>query len=259
MAVKETVPEAGIEFKDASEITGNKPTGFLFYGGSGSGKTELAASFNAHDPRVNWEAAWEEKVGKVMMMDYDDGMLTVRGAPNITYHTFTEDRGRPTIYNDLIRMKPKIEELSRSGEIHTLVHDSLTTLTEACMNQVLYSTGHVGLQPTFPEWGTQMRYIQDIIIWSLSLPVNVIMTAHEQIQKDDTTGRVWCLPLVTGKLAQRISLYFDEVYHLESGTGKDARFQMLTRPDRIYTAKSRIGYKEAYQVTSYRTIMEAMK
>ena len=76
----------------------------------------------------------------------------------------------------------------------------------------------------------------------ISLPCNFIVLAHEQFVKDELTGRVWCLPLITGKYAYRIGGDFDEVYYATvkpNPQGKEV-YSLETKPSGIITAKSRL-------------------
>jgi hypothetical protein len=49
--------------------------------------------------------------------------------------------------------------------------------------------------------------------------------------------------LVTGKLAQQLGIYFDEMYRAEVTAGKIQEFKLLMRATSVYTAKSRLAGK----------------
>lgn len=232
--------------KPSTQLSVGQKVDVLVYGGSGTGKTQFAATFNA--------------VGNVVFIDFDSGLKTVRGWKDVSYFTVLETLPKPSAYVSFMRLLPQLEKRIINGEFNTVCLDSLTTFSECVLNAVMYESGKLGQNPSFVEWGEQMRRIKSVIDRLLVLPCNIVVTAHEQFEKDELSGKVWCLPLVTGKLATRISLYFDEVYHLQVEANKDSSsYTMLTRPDRYYTAKSRIGFKDAYVPTNYKSIEEALK
>lgn len=244
MAVDEKEQEDFL--KSSDQIKVGEKVDVLAYGGSGTGKTYLAGTFNSKGP--------------VVFIDFDNGLKTVRGWKDISYFTVLETLPVPSAYKNFMKLLPQLEKRVKEGEFKTVCLDSLTTFSECTLNSAMYEAGKLGQNPTFGEWGEQMRRIKAVIDRLLVLPCNIVVTAHEQFEKDELSGKVWCLPLVTGKMATRISLYFDEVYHLQVESSKDgSAFTMLTRPDRYYTAKSRIGFKDAYIPTSYKSIEERLQ
>lgn len=235
-----------MELKKAKDIEKLGKIDILVYGGSGTGKTHFAGTFN--------------KAGEVFFFDFDGGMRTLRGWDNISFITITETLPRPTGWSEFSRLLPQVEKDVIEGKYNTVVIDSLTTLGDAALNSVMHQNNKVGQQPTFPEWGEQMRRIKMTVDRVLTWRCNVILTAHEEFNKDEVTGKVWCLPMVTGKLSNRIGINFDEVYHLSvEGTKDKTEYSMLTRADRYYTAKSRLGYDKAYVESGYETVKKAME
>ena len=118
------------------------------------------------------------------------------------------------------------------------------------MKHVLYSAGHVGQQPTQPDWGTFRRALIDILETGLAMDINFICLAHEQYIKDELSGRTWCLPMVNGKLAYELSGYFDEVYHMEpKQVGTQTKYQMTIKATGLVTAKSRLGLDSPIEST----------
>jgi len=110
---------------------------------------------------------------------------------------------------------------------------------------VLFTNKHVGRQPTQPDWGQQMAKLVELITTAKNLNINFLCIAHEQYRKDEISNHAWCLPLVTGKLADRLSLYFDEVYHsFIRQEGKNKLYLLRTKGTGLITAKSRLDFKE---------------
>lgn len=211
----------------------------LVYGKQGTGKTEFGASW-AGD-------------GQVLLVDSDDGWLTIKASPRlrpvvnqiyqVPISDVIEGRKEPMGF---LSVKGIVQEVSNAGRFgmctpKTVIVDSLTTISEFAMKHVLHINRHTGQQPTLPDWGRQMRELRDLVKAGVAGPFNFICIAHEQYQKDELSGRVWCLPLVTGKLASELGLYFDEVYHAEvKAVGGKHKYELHTKASGMITAKSRL-------------------
>lgn len=214
----------------------------LIYGPSGTGKTIFGAS---------WAAS-----GNVLLIDSDNGVLSVRTAPEnilpgefksrifpLRVEEFPNGAKTPQGY---LTVHKAIEEIAATGEydgtqISTIVLDSLTTLSEMILAQTVRVNGRV--EPILKDWGQQMDKLVKLINRARSIQdVNFIAIAHEQYTKDEISGRIWCLPLITGKLAAKISLYFDEVYHtMVQQKGDKHEYLMNTKATGLITAKSRFN------------------
>jgi hypothetical protein len=86
-------------------------------------------------------------------------------------------------------------------------------------------------------------YMQALFLKLVKIPKHVVVTAHEQVIQDEITSEVLILPLIVGKkLPAQLPLYFDEVYRAQVVRGKDGKavYQLLTKSDVKYTAKSRL-------------------
>ena len=217
-----------------------QPTSYnvLCYGGSGTGKTEFSAG-------------WPKPI---LYIDTDHGITTVLASPRVTEKEkifvvpitdypvgvkTNQPLGFPTV-------KQIIEDIEKTGnygsiEPKTVVLDTLTTTAGFCMKHVLHINRHSGQQPTLPDWGKQMREIVGLIQTGVGLGCNFIVLAHEQFMKDELSGRIWCVPLITGKLAMEIGLYFDELYHtnVRERAGKH-EYMLETKATGLITAKSRL-------------------
>jgi len=210
----------------------------LCYGPSGSGKTEFAAT---------WPTP-------ILYIDTDRGMTTVKASPRIKnkdniYRVAILDypdgvqTNQPLGFLTIKQVLKDIQSTGMYGEIKpaTVVLDTLTTTANFTMAHVLHVNRHAGQQPTLPDWGKQLRELKEIITIGVGFKCNFIVLAHEQYLKDELSGRTWCVPLITGKLAQEIGLYFDEVYHAEVKTvGGNSKYILATKASGLITAKSRL-------------------
>jgi len=211
----------------------------LCYGRNGTGKTEFAGT--APKP--------------ILFIDTDKGITTVLSSPRIT----DKDKIFMVPINDqpdpqhpapqplgFLTIKQILSDISKTGkygtvEPKTVVIDTLTTAASFAMSYVLYINKHTGQQPTLPDWGRQMRELTDMITTGVGLKQNFIVLAHEQYMKDELSGRIWCAPLVTGKMAMEIGLYFDELYHANvREVGGKHEYILETKASGLITAKSRL-------------------
>lgn len=125
----------------------------------------------------------------------------------------------------------------------TLVIDSLTTLGEASLRSVLYSGGHLDVQPQIQEWGLAMGELDKLLLWVRSLTkITVILIAHQEMKAVDDKNQaieLWC---IGNKLAPKIPAFFDEIWYSRTkdlGGGKTG-YEILTKPTGIVkVARSR--------------------
>jgi hypothetical protein len=214
----------------------------LVYGPSGTYKTPFACTFP--NPYI---------------FDIDNGILSARlsGRP-FTYDTYIDkDLKQPTAARN---MEKKVSEFQRDCPYDTIVVDSLTTMAEIGMNQVLKTNMRAGGVPQQQDWLQQMNWIKNMVVTLLATGKNVVFTAHEQIDKDELTGIISKLPLVTGKLAQRLPIYFDEIYHSEaSRKGKDVSYRLLTKGNTLLMARSKLGIMDEYIDADFEAIMSKIQ
>jgi len=196
----------------------------------------------------------------IYIFDFDKGMAIARGM-DVEYDTFKDaprgSRSMPKqgIYpfggawtafiNKLNAIGKLIDEgkwLTEEGLIRPIGIDSLTTMANAAMAFVLNSTGHLGA-PQVQHWGAQMNLVETTMDQLNSWPVPLVVSAHIQRDLNDLTQVVEMLPLITGKLAGKLPLYFDEVYYTEiKGKDDKRQYTFRTESDALYKqAKTRWG------------------
>lgn len=210
----------------------------MVYGPSGSGKTEYGGT-------------WGE-LGTVLMADADDGILAIRASPRLKCKDqiwrvpIVDEAEDPHILQPVgfLTIEQIVKDVKTTGmygnvKPRTIILDSATTIGAYAMSHTLFVNKRV--EPVLRDWGHQMKRMVDLITLARSIKdVNFIYIAHEQYTKDEISGQIWCLPLITGKLAAQISLYFDEVYHSKvMQVGDQSKYLLETKPTGIITAKSR--------------------
>lgn len=231
-----------------ADIKGSTTPSILVIGDGGTGKSRFLAS-----------------CPKPFVFDFDKGLVSTKDLPAFEYETFKDEpwstKGIPlavqaerkkqgfspwgTSWTRFInyldeKVEPKMGDSTLPYD--TLGIDSLTTLTSQCMNYVLKTASKTGeTSPTLPEWGSQLRLLETLMEQLAAWPIRLIVNAH--IKRDDNLvmGEKEFLPMITGQLASRLGIYFDEVYYTEvKGAGKDRKFHFRTEASGLYKqAKSR--------------------
>jgi len=204
----------------------------LAYGKSGTGKTTFACTFP-----------------KPYVFDWDNGMLSQRGK-DIVYDTYISWKA----------FEFKLQQLERECPYETLVVDSVTTMEEYMMQEILALNKRI--EPTLHEWGRLVDWMQALFLRMTKMAHHIVVCAHEQVLQDEITSEILVLPLIVGrKLPGQLPLWFDEVYRCQTAKSKEGKavYQILTTADVKYTAKSRLGVLEAIEVPDYNVIMGKMK
>jgi hypothetical protein len=113
------------------------------------------------------------------------------------------------------------------------------------MAELMMDQPEKGWDPDIPQikqWGKNIEQIRKWVRKYRDLPLNVIMTCHEQIDKDNMTGQQLHKPQLSGKLSNEVAGFFDIVAYLyvKQEEGKPVR-KLLTGSWEGYVAKDRSG------------------
>jgi hypothetical protein len=236
-----------------------KPLKVLLWGPSGTGKTKLSGSFpNPH------------------FIDLDNGMSTLAGS-NINYITLSD---KLTTDEDFIAIckanKKDPDKMCKSvGYVKTMfllehwantltsndtvIVDSLTILNNGALDYVLKLAGVATAR--IQDYGAAQKLLEDVFEQINDVKCNVIVIAHQQFVKDDESGFISWLPDTIGKLANRIPIYFDEVWLTGTERSKEDKnkqdYYIETRPTRRTTAKSRLSLPAKIVDPTYEKVMKA--
>lgn len=234
----------------SQQLHTNSTPSILLIGDGGTEKTRLSV-----------------QTPKPLVLDFDAGLISTRDLPPFQYFTFKDVPHGSKAYNEKKgfykwgkawpawinflndKLWPAIEKGTNTietddgpYEFNTLVVDSLTTLTAQCMNYVLDGAAKTPKDSiTLPEWGTQLRLMESVMEQLTAWPIRLVVTAHIKRDTNETMATVEYLPMITGQLAGRIGIYFDEVYYTEvAGKGDSRKVHLITQATGLYRqAKSR--------------------
>jgi hypothetical protein len=195
-----------------------------------------------------WKTRFLGSVPGIYVFDFDKGMASLRGQ-DVEYDTF-KDAGRTVKSRtadgkaasyDFVEPGPKLQAagIYRYGSAwdafykkfldiaakieagkgpRAIGFDSLTMMSMCAANKILKDTGH-----EFPHqgtWGAHHDYFKMIFGMATAWPIRFICTAHVQRDENDISKNVEKLPLLVGKLAGLVPVFFDEVWYTEMVGGK---------------------------------------
>jgi hypothetical protein len=215
-----------------SEIKPSEHIRVLVCGSPGTSKTCFALGFPYpmlvldFDSKVNSAAAWYEK-DKERLENIEVKSLGRR-----------LDGSDPVV--EFLSVIKELGEQQKAGEMKykTLVIDSATTFSSAVLAHIVKTNPGIkrpasaqGVQPTPQDYGILKREFARLIPSMMTLPMNVVMTAHIKTDRSDVTGEIIRSPILDGSFAAELPIYFEEVYVASFREGKPIA---QTRSDMTY-------------------------
>lgn len=204
----------------------------LVYGPMGTGKTHLVTTcrrpilIHSFDPGGTKTIRDEIKEGWIMA--------------DTRYEV--EDADKPTAFASWDKEYDRLKQGGIFSQIGTYVIDSATTWSAAAMNVTLKKAGRQGGTPQQNDYLPTMVMLEAAIKDICSLPCDVLLIAHEDIDKDEGSGRMMIGPAFIGKLKQRIPILFDEIYSATTKeTSSGVNYTLLTRSTGLHRARTRLG------------------
>ena len=217
----------------------------LLYAASGGGKT--------------WTLGTFREAGPMYVFDFDEGMTTLMGK-DIEYDIYKDNIVNGVALSGAEKMDKKLNEFDKECPFSTLCLDSLTTYSQSRLLHLCKVNNHP--KPTLHEYGLLVEDLRKLL---KNLPArfpdkHIIVTAHEELVKDEIMGTVTYKPLIVGKkLPGEVPVYFQEMYRLKvEGFGEKSKYTMLTSSGANYDAKSRLNLPPVIDPT-YSAIMTALK
>lgn len=191
----------------------------LVYGASGTGKTHLMGTIG--------------ELGRVLIIDIDQGIKTLRNAPdlkkagytdNITVVSFDKFRDLDEAYKLVAANDPKQwskkfgVEIAQPfdwivwdtwSEIQWYMLEELRSKDSEMKGNGLNFRKNVQIQ----HWG-MVTDLNKLAVQQLrACKVNQVFTMQEKLDKDELSGAVYGGPAIHGKMVQEMPTYFDVVVH----------------------------------------------
>jgi len=205
----------------------------LIYGGMGTGKTRLLKTargpifIDSFDPGGTNTLRDEIKEGKI----YVDTRWEKENPKN------------PTVAAAWEKEYERRKREKFFDQLGTYAIDSVTTFSDCFANHYLKAKGRSGDYLYQQDYNPIMASLSAAIKDILSLPCDVIFIAHEDTDKDEASGRLFVGPSFIGKSSRnKYPVWFDEIYCATTKTtASGIEYQLLTRANGMYKARTRIG------------------
>ena len=184
------------------------------YGKAGTGKTTLGATFP-----------------KPFFLDLNKGLLSIRGK-NVDYVELYD--------STWVEIQDTLDEAIKSPDHESIIIDSMGEVAEICMKHICQLNRRQ--KPEFADWDAFYQSMKSFIMKVRNSGKHSLCICHEDVQKEEATGRIFIKPAFQGQLKNKYTAFFDEVYHsgVETLPGKPPIYKLLSRSSGIYEAKSRL-------------------
>ena len=211
----------------------------MIYGASGSGKTELLGTFP-----------------DLYVLDTDFGLETLYGK-NVEYdecYVRLGDANAKEMWPSII---DKADEYVKNPPHATFSVDSLTTLMDVATVHILAKAGRSSL--LIQDYTPIYDEVTKLIVRLRRMPCNVVLTAHEEMIRDEMTGKTQIVPLVMGnKFAPKLPIFFTNIFNVMLDipkSGASASRSLLVQSDGIRMAKTQAKSNQTRIEKSYDAIM----
>lgn len=216
----------------------------LVVGGGGGGKTQGIVTLP----------------GKKFVYVFDpNAMQTLKGFKNVDYLEFIPERidldavtlktdtrdtySRPPEPRTYIEFERDFEERIEANffeDYDAICFDSSTTMHDILYDRIMYLNGRFGKWPEIADHTAVVNSFIKILRTATGLrkksgePLLLYLTAHVDLVKDETTGRLMNQLAVTGAGRRRVPLVFANIWLCFAEPDKDGRtvWNVRTAPDR---------------------------
>lgn len=203
----------------------------LLYGDSKIGKTTFTATYTKGPLFYDF---FDPNGPQALMKMVSDGQIT---GSNIEFEQI--DYSSPKSFDAYWKALQKKE---KDGLFKTLaanrgiyIVDSYTALNLATMAKTMFTSKNE--LPSQPDFRVNKGYIMNFIQTVTTLPCAVLVIAHTEVSKDDASGSVKILPMVTGSLKTSSGVFFDDLLFMKM-RGKER--VITTIPSNKANAGSRV-------------------
>lgn len=230
-----------------ANLSDRKPTDRfhgLIYGDSGSGKTHLIGTFP--DPYiVDTDYGLEVLAGKDI--EYDE------------YYVRADEAAARTTWPAILA---KADEYLEDPPHETFAVDSLTTLMDVAAAYVLGKAGRTTLQ--LQDYSSIYDEMTKLLVKLRRMPCNVLVTAHEEVTRDENTGKIIIRPLVLGKsFGPKLPIFFNNIYNaivdVPKIKTKQTERYLLVNSDGTRIAKTQVETEDTRIEKAYESIISHLK
>ncbi len=186
----------------------------LLIGAPGSGKTCFAASFP----------------GPILYLDFDNKVdsaaLFHKAKPELLRNVDVINLSIGLTGDPYAELQKAIRELmiqpvnAGTFKYKTVVLDSISAFSNAALRHIMTTNPGIkgrqtaqGSMPDKPHYGVLLKEFERLIPGMLTLPCNIIMCAHLETWKDETTGMIIRGPTMDGSFDQQLPRYFKECWY----------------------------------------------
>lgn len=197
-----------------SEVKTEGNLKILLIGAPGAGKTCFAASLP----------------GPVLYLDFDNKVdsaaLYYRDNPellaNVDVRQLAAGLATDPIAEMLKIINNELIPQQKTGTLKfkTLVLDSISAFSAASLKHIMDTNPGIagrqtaqGKQPDKPHYGILLREFARLIPGLLTLPCNIVMCAHLETYKDESSGIIIRGPMMDGSFDQKLPQFFKEVWY----------------------------------------------
>lgn len=206
----------------------------LIYGPSGTGKTRIALTC----PKPVYADSWDPYGFKLRALR----KAIARGEIIVDASFEQDDWKHPTSYRAWERSMKEKRDSGFFDYIGTYMLDGTSRWAQSMMFEIMKIGGkgasRAGETPQIQDYFVQQFTGADELGRLLELPCHVVVTGLIQLDKDEVSGRMVSGLSLWGKFAAQLPPLFSECY---VSTMEKGEFKLLTRPDGIYLAKTRMG------------------
>lgn len=208
----------------------------LIFGGVGTGKTALALTLGKRAEVIDLDDGL--KTGVTLQ----DKFTTDRRAVTVSRFIEKEPHKRATVFQQAkLRIYEIAGLLNNNKYPHdALIIDSLSSLADSAVRQIMGNSGDVNATPQIQHWGLAFNEIRNVFAVIRAMPIPVVVIAHDQEGKEE--GKIE-LAISGKKLPSQITRYFDEVLYMrvkQLGGGK-VGYMLQTMNDARVECRSRAG------------------
>lgn len=211
-----------------SEVAATNYVKALVYGPSSTGKTVFACSF----PTPILYMDFDNKISSAAQF-YKNDKERLEGITVNQYAKMSRDTRCKQFIADLNAIQ-KLQYAKAELPFKTIVIDSLTTFTSYLLDDYIHVSQKAikrALEGVNAMQDYQLldKHLTQIIPGILSLDANVVFIGHLCIDRDETTGAISNRPLMSGKFADKLPIFFEEVY--VSKVDASGKYMMQTHSD----------------------------